>query len=1597
MTIHLTPMKKKLTTNFSRLYTSILCLFLLALSNNLSAQIALDTAVTAITKTVTCSSTTTFTDNNLAAGGLYFDDAARKDTIILCPSTSGNQVKVTFTAFDVANGDKLTGFDGDIKKNPGATSQMAAGNSASDAFGGWIQADCNPANNPTGCLSFVFETNGDRAKGSGWTANITCESDGIVVNCPANVSVTDECNSLDGMVMVTIPRPTFTSCNGTVNPMVKLTSNCTDIPERTVAADGSTDNFTIPLGTYTITATSVDDATKTCSYFVFAGQPSIACNDNVTSSIAFGCTARITVDDILEGAPCVGSGVEYEIKLDLGSKVGIKSAKIPATNLSTLNAGGLDVAATDFDCGSAYSVEVIRKVVYTGCGVQDSVSVSCTGKIKFEDNSAPSISVTASTLTTCGNLTDAEIKSKLNIRVNDNCDIKDTTVIIGAFPSNLCGANLSIPVTVTAVDFCGNSTTETVDVSIIRPTAFFRPVDTILTCGSGIGPEIAGYPLLDTDGDGKGDLPIIENTCNFVPIFTDQVVDATNSSSTKIFRTWQIQDWCNQAAPVSLMPQLIELKDTGKPTLTCPSGGQQGTPNNPYTTATNSSNCTGTISISEPSASDDCGGTVTVTLDKVVNSVNNTTHTALSNLPVGQYYAVYFGRDATGNRSDECRIYFTINDNNAPQAICVDALNVSFVNGLATIKVADIDAGSSDNCGAVTKEIRKAGGTWGQTVSLTCEEVNNDGIVTLRVTDSNGTSNTCGVQITGKDNSMPACQPLDDRTVACEDFHIADFGTTTDANENKAFDNTEWVALTGDLATVYNEAFGNPSCNSNSACGGSVTIIQEYQLVAANCGETEIKRRYRATTGDNSQSAWNEQSITLTVDQNFSVTFPEDWSGNCGDNFPTANLNLATGGCSILAWTHSDKRFDTANDACYYIERTYSVTNWCLNTVGSTPETIARTEDEQGVSAGKTVTNETAGNFGAFEYVQILRINDNTVPTITINPTDECLTGATCSAQKTFSISASDCSGDNGLTYSYELLENGTLLTSGQATTFSSSVNNTAYEVKWTVNDNCGNTAEAVASYNFKDCTRPSPFCLAGVATVIDANGEALVWATDINQKSSDNCSAEDKLEVRIYHPILESTVTKPQSGDAGDVVLALPTSVALDCNYLGTQDVELYVIDEAGNWDVCIGSVFIQDGSGACGSGIVDSGNVAMVSGGIITTNNLPLANVTLTAKGTALYEQSITTDDSGIFELNLPKGIGYVISFAKEDKATNGVTVFDLIMISKHILGITPFDKDWQYIAADVNNSNSVSAFDLVLLRKAILGIDTEFTDNTPWRFMPTQFTSFNFSDIESLSETIVISALTQNQTSLDYTAIKIGDLNGSANIEGFTNATDRNAKNSMAISIKDQFVKRGEQVKVKLSPTNLTKIQGIQLGLTFKGLSLDNIEQGQVQTQHIAQSKAGELNLVWDKFSVNEANLSNENWVTLHFTATETGYLSEQLSLSNRKANEVVLNDNEITSANLNFEKVAASKQFELYQNTPNPFATHTNIGFELTEASDIVLDIFNLQGGLLKQIKGNYEAGYHTLTIKKTELARNGILLYQLTTPTGTASKKMMILD
>ena len=82
------------------------------------------------------------------------------------------------------------------------------------------------------------------------------------------------------------------------------------------------------------------------------------------------------------------------------------------------------------------------------------------------------------------------------------------------------------------------------------------------------------------------------------------------------------------------------------------------------------------------------------------------------------------------------------------------------------------------------------------------------------------------------------------------------------------------------------------------------------------------------------------------------------------------------------------------------------------------------------------------------------------------------------------------------------------------------------------------------------------------------------------------------------------------------------------------------------------------------------------------------------------------------------------------------------------------------------------------------------------------------------------------------------------------------------------------------------------------------------------------------------------------------------------------------------------------FVLYQNHPNPFEGYTVIGFELPEATDARLIIYEVTGKMIKEIKGEFAKGYNEVTIARDELSTAGMLYYQLETQKFVATKKMV---
>lgn len=89
------------------------------------------------------------------------------------------------------------------------------------------------------------------------------------------------------------------------------------------------------------------------------------------------------------------------------------------------------------------------------------------------------------------------------------------------------------------------------------------------------------------------------------------------------------------------------------------------------------------------------------------------------------------------------------------------------------------------------------------------------------------------------------------------------------------------------------------------------------------------------------------------------------------------------------------------------------------------------------------------------------------------------------------------------------------------------------------------------------------------------------------------------------------------------------------------------------------------------------------------------------------------------------------------------------------------------------------------------------------------------------------------------------------------------------------------------------------------------------------------------------------------------------------------------------------IEQNNELVLHQNYPNPFSNSTTIAFELSNPEDIVLDVYNVQGILIKSIPRTYPfPGKFELRLDADCLSP-GIYIYQLKTGDSCHIKKMMV--
>lgn len=1384
---------------------------------------------------------------------------------------------------------------------------------------------------------------------------------------------------------------------------------------------------------YRVVITSTVDAVDcpTISDPAILFEPIVAvtgCNNDINISLGPSCEVLITPDVILEGEGA------YEFF---------------SVVLTDLNDNEIPNPLT-----SEYLCETIKATV-----IDDCTGSSCWSLINVENRSTPRIiapldlrdEIGCEDVNLARNYPRAVLNRSNTLVIQQNCEIINTSIEYSEIIEDGC-PEFIVEVTWTITDKCGNTGSDIQRIFFRRPPVVIPSGEIDFRCGQYNGTEDACRPFLDYNENGFYNPGIDkylneeDGFCQYGAVKQKDEFELCANGVKKIIR-WQVYDWCRPDRDVKAHPVLglqdnpsfcvIKSEDRGDPIFACPSLNAVGGENNPREFSTNETNCSGTATLTF-NATDRCNAAIEYRLLNIYrrtkltrpfeyelvspveytisgsNPRSSPTFT-ITGLECDIYYAEVQAKDEcnhiTGKLDEEteaplvldqpnCLQYFEIVDDVFPVAVCDDDKSISFtVNCRSTVPADVFDGGSIDNCFLAENAFTVARASadsnndglpepndFQPTITFTgsdlvASQCSTDGIeLILRVEDAKGNFGYCSVNVELEDRIKPTCIGNSTTRPCTELAFLFDEETTT-----------------AQVDSVLDLRLG-PARGSDN-CGEEVRVVDKtLSIVETKCGAGTIRRRYRVEDVCGNRSEFCTQTLTVSAVSNWTMNFPIDAVVECeteGDVPRAEEIEdiLTNNGCDEWALFVEDDLFEREEDACYKIIREYRLINWCNYTNTTEPYEVPRPSNLILTGNGITLrhTNNQQNN-ALIVYRQIIKVTQSTVPDIAVVHNTNCDDDDDCEEEQLFTIfPINPCSPIDNIGYYF--VED-TDMDGVPETSYENEADPDPYgsvtdeianpkvagrypygthKMVFFIEDVCGGRAVEEVEFTIEDCATPTASCVLGLEVELMISGSSILRASQFNATSSDACS----------NPVTFSFSDNPADS------LREYTCNDIDRNI----PIDLYVFDAAGNIDVCSTVLLIKPNEqSGCSNG---NGN-STVAGAIRTEIGGDLDNVSISLNGSS--EASLTTSVEGLFTFqNVPAGGDYTITPNKDENHTNGVSTFDLVLIRKHILNLTPFDSPYKIIAADANDSGSVTTFDLVILRRLILGVESILPATTSWRFVDKDYV---FPDptnpwLEVFPEAININNLPEGVLEARFVALKVGDVNYSATPNDLQNIEERDFTHTLYLDVNDYTYQKGEIFRVDLNSIQLNEIAGCQFTLSFDPhkISFLNLVEGVSQAEHwnVEESAMGWLKMSWD------GNTNAPTLASLNFQAQQEGKLSEVLTISqdNLVAEAYATANTEPWNIDLNYHTTSMQQErLQLLQNVPNPFQKSTTIRFFLPETSPVNLEIRNISGQVIYQYEETLDSGYQEIFLEDIDILDSGVLYYQLTTNTEQAMRKMI---
>ncbi len=1169
-------------------------------------------------------------------------------------------------------------------------------------------------------------------------------------------------------------------------------------------------------------------------------------------------------------------------------------------------------------------------------------------------------------------------------------------------PANACNNDYVIK-RWTATDEYGNSSScdqfiyRDITADIVFPDSLLTSKGTAILCEdfneSTYAKDVNGNPAVSETGFPTG--------CSINYTYTDVLISGCAPGETsgckKINRTFHIVGQCAPYTKTTYVQQ-IQIQDLRGPVFDgLPTVINTGTPSHACVSLD--------YTLPVPTITDNCSAiedyTVSSTAGQIVDGV-------LTGLPLGNHSVTYRVEDCCGNPTT-VTIPVNVVDNAPPTANCELFRTVSLsTDGFGFAFASSFDDGSNDNCNPVFFKVlrmeetaciakngdddpNKAGSQayYDDGVFFCCEDLMQSSVqVLFRVFDVNpgagpvnptsmlpggflyGHYNDCMVNVTVTDKLPPAITCPSKVTVSCDfwfdmDNLAATFGTVrTDAADVTTFQvdadldgidaNDPWIT---DGLVSGNCMFNVIELPATEVvgCGGAREITRTFQV---GNGSHMRECTQVITVGgpefdfDGTNFNWNftsNQTFTLTgCDPNTDITNPL---------IPQPTID-ASGYCGLISVTHSDQVLAPEPNSCQKILRTWEIRNICQCPIGHV-----------------TLVN----GQGYWSRTQIIKVFNTDAPEFSTCQDTTLACGST--AVELQQVVSDDCSTIAETDISVFILEDGSSTPTeisfvynpldGTITVNLTGLSDGTHQVIWKAKDGCGNLGQCVQDVTVGGADNEAPQLDINSITVSNQANTVTGFIT-----AFDNCEDEANLIYNwtvILGTGVSSTSTLTGTGN---------TLTTIDYTGSGVITVQ-FIVSDGVNSAMLVNQDFN-----------VSSPQTAIISGAISDAAGQMVESVHVDA-GIGATDM---TDDNGAYEFSpVETNQDYSIEPTKNDDPRNGLTTLDLVLMARHIIGLQPLTTPYKLIAADVTNDELIDAFDLLELQKLLIWNISEFTNNSSWRFVDAAYNFPNPSNpwATGFPETYDINGLNANMLGLDFTAVKIGDLNGDAVANTLAPAQLRTVNGIYTIEIQDQTLAKNEVTTIDFVASEAAAFNGLQMTLDLGQMNIEDYAAGLlnvdaltlVNGQYVVSIAAAKPVMVEKGDVLFSLNVASKN---------VTNIAAELQMNNNLLTSEVYAGENNLEIFDAAIQIVSDAPITDvLYQNRPNPFKQNTTIGFYLTNGGEANLSIYDVSGRRVYSVEGTYDAGYNQIEISANDFEGQGVMYYQLDTDTFTANRRMII--